>query len=265
MLLASEKLEASYQTTLALRATSKYSALLNLDFVEELPLAEFAMLLDKAEEVIPQSQNAVKVGRGHVRLLTLASGRRIIIRASARGGLIQKLLKYTYFRSPFCQVSSLRPFDEIKVLAELVDKGINVPVPVAAVVQNFIGKVYFRSYVITELLPDCENLLEYGYRCKADAKLTADFFEGCVQAGREARKMLNVRVFHQDLHLGNVLFAKNGISYLIDFDRATRISEQENIEDYAHKTFARWARSATKHELGDLAVDPFRRGLFGLR
>lgn len=202
------------------------------------------------------SANGDRLGRGETVLVRLSDGKTALVRNCLRGGFAARLWRDRYF----CIWGQIpRPISELSVLGHLHGK-VRVPGPIAAAVNYGPLNLSYRGLVVTEYLDGAQNLLVLGKTVGQEQTANGAFSNCCFLAGCEARKMLECKVFHPDLHLGNVLIMGDA-AYLIDFDRAeVTTSLDENVA--ASRLLARWTRSAEKHQLADSAVRPFRQGLF---
>ncbi len=219
------------------------------------------------------------VGRGQVQIFTIKKGhdglmQEIILRKCLRGGFFRKILGDKFFNVPFLKRQSEsffkiifnqlfpsivfnRPFAEIHILKFLYENGLAVPKPAFALFRVNTKKSFYNGFVATEKINDVENLLEVVHGDYDEKKLSVLAF----LLGREAREMLELGVFHSDLHLGNVLVnqEKNTV-YLIDFDKAFKFPREELFQ-YMLKTARRFAKSANKHKVSDYILAPFYEGL----
>lgn len=206
-------------------------------------------------------QHQVGGGRGGVVRLEFDGTLKGILRPYLRGGLIGKMQSRSFFRLPFSTVTKLRPMREVSILIHLINNNIPVAAPIVGGAVLLPGGLWYQGFLVTEEIQESENLLYLGYELKKNPERKTDFVMACYEAARCAQKMLTACVFHPDLHLGNVLWKGRKQAYLIDFDKARMFRSPPCYKHYLKQTIKRWQRSAKKHGLESLAVDPFVRGM----
>lgn len=67
------------------------------------------------------------------------------------------------------------------------------------------------------------------------------------------------RIYHKDLHPGNVLVDENNDIYIIDFDKAGVFRGDKRV--LLKKYMERWGRAVTKHSLPQALYDTLRKDL----
>ncbi len=208
-----------------------------------------------------------RFGRGRVARVD-AGGISLISRPYLRGGLISRINSDTFFRIP--PWSSFRMFAELRVLSALSLQGVAVPRPAGAIVHplvQFGAFSVYRGLILTEEIPAAKNLLFSVVEARSLPQASADappLFSAervCREAGRQARRSLELGVFHPDLHPGNVLYDPSGKTYLIDFDRARLSYDRPLGLEWRRRTIARWNRSVEKHLLPPICRTAFIDGL----
>jgi len=102
-----------------------------------------------------------------------------------------------------------RAFREFRLLAELVDRGLPVPAPVAA--RYVRGGAAYRADLLTRRVPG-ETLAALLAQDRLDAALAA-------RVGRTLAAFHRAGVWHADLNAHNILIDAEGTVTLIDFDR----------------------------------------------
>ena len=153
-----------------------------------------------------------------------------VLRFYRRGGLPGKLILDRYF---FTGLEASRPWREWRLLAQLFERGLPVPRPVAArVLRAGFG---YRGALITATVPG--------------TSLAAHLNEGNVHhdiwraTGRCIRRFHDVGVWHADLNANNILVTSDADVHLIDFDRG-RIRPQDTA--WREANLARLQRSLHK-------------------
>ncbi len=138
-----------------------------------------------------------------------AGGRELVLRHYRRGGFFGPWLGDRYLWLGLARTRALR---EWHLLADLYERGLPVPRPIAARVRR-TGLCY-RADLVTERIQGAESLAQR----LAAAPLSAERWHA---VGRCLRRFHEAGVCHADLNAHNVLLAPDGVC-LVDFDRARR-------------------------------------------
>lgn len=145
-------------------------------------------------------------GRGSTWLIR-SGERRMVLRHYRRGGLAAKLSRDRYL---WRGEAATRPFQEWYLTYHLHRAGLPVPAPIAA---RYVHRgVVYRGDLITEQIVDARSLAE----CLRAGSLS---IVSWIAVGRCIRRFHDLGVCHPDLNAHNVLFARDEVVYLIDFDR----------------------------------------------
>lgn len=177
-----------------------------------------------------QAVSGEATGRGSAWFVEAPYGP-VVLRHYLRGGWAAKLSRQAYF---FTGVSTSRPFREYHILAELFEKGLPVPRPVAALCQHkgFVA----TGAIMTACIPSAKTL--------ADVVAGAGETEGLwASVGRCIRKFHSAGAWHADLNARNILLDSDSRVYLIDFDRA-RLQAGEPVN--GERNLKRLKRSLVK-------------------
>ena len=168
----------------------------------------------------------------------------VVVKSYARGGVIGRFVKETYLRT-----TSLRCMDELEWLQRAGEMGISAPSPVAGIWQ---GRLFYRCWLAMADIGTHENLADISRKPDADVK--ALFAAVREQIG----KLLDNRIFHVDLHPGNVLVDENRRVVLIDFDKA-RFYDGSTSRLFIRYAL-RWERAVAKHGLDPALTEVFSTG-----
>lgn len=232
---------------------------INKQFVDELPLLKFEKYIYLS---YARDAELSIMGRGTVRYIMLASGRKVVVRKGLRGGFISRFNAETYFQNPATDIRQARQVRELEILDFLLEKQVAVPQPVAAFIQYLPFRIGYQGFLATQDIGG-HNLLHLGSSVVISEMGEEAFKQYCYSAGVETRKMLNAGVYHPDLHPGNVLYSNSGKIFLIDFDNAQYLDETLSRGEAERKISQRWARACTKHFLEEFGIAPFEEGLRG--
>lgn len=186
-------------------------------------------------------------GRGSVAFID-AGRDQWVLRRYLRGGLPARVSRDAYL---FTGEERTRAFRELRLLGELIERGLPVPRPAAARYRRR-GLVY-TAELVTRRLPPCETLTA---RLVAGRMSDADW----QSVGRCLRRFHDAGVRHGDLNANNVMLGGPGEVWLLDFDggRITRPGP------WREAVLARLARSLAKVTRGNAAAAGWRAGYAGL-
>ncbi len=145
-------------------------------------------------------------GRGAVWFVDTPAGA-AVLRHYRRGGMVGRLVDDRYF---WTGENRTRAFREFRLLAELHDRGLSVPRPLAAGYRR--DGAFYRADLLIERIPDTHTLAERIDDVLGDLP--------CVEAlGRLLGRFHAQGVCHADLNAHNLLIDSRRRWWLIDFDR----------------------------------------------
>lgn len=148
-------------------------------------------------------------GRGAVAFVRGGAQGVWALRHYRRGGWAGRVVTDHYL---WLGLANTRPWREFRLTRELYDKGLPVPLPVAAHVERRAGLTY-RGDLITQRIEGAQTLADL---LAAGALPEAHW----VQLGRVLRRFHVTGVRHDDINARNVLRDARGVFHLIDFDKA---------------------------------------------
>lgn len=197
---------------------------------EEFPEEFFDIAREKLEESSHSRKGSFLIEK---------NGLKIVCKSYMRGGLPGFFLNDQHM--PW---SKNRAFLELFWTDFLRGKGFDVPKPLFAIAkQGLFFKRYFYG----------SELVEYQTDLAASGSVSAAF-----EAGKVAKRILDLGVQLTDLHPANVLCRANGENIMLDFDKVVTIQEEE---DKREEVYLRWRRACLKRGTENL-ISPFREGLF---
>jgi len=163
-----------------------------------------------------------------------------VLRHYRRGGLIAKLLDDQYL---WLGAGRTRSFVEWRLLAELRNRELPVPAPVAA--RYVRSGLVYRADLITEELPPSKTL----------ANLMAELDAQAWQAvGKTVARFHAQGVHHADLNAHNILLGESGAVYVLDFDRGrirARGTWEEQVLARLKRSLEKIARQRTEARFSD--------------
>lgn len=133
-----------------------------------------------------------------------------VLRHYRRGGLVARYVEEHYL---WLGLESTRAWLEWKLLADMYDHGLPVPLPVAARVCRW-GLVY-KADIITQRIPDALSLAQ---------RLSGESYDDrCWKAvGETVARFHLAGIYHADLNAHNIMLDSEGQVFLIDFDRGEK-------------------------------------------
>ena len=144
-------------------------------------------------------------GRGYVWFVASPDGT-WALRHYCRGGLVSRLIDDQYL---WLGEARTRSFQEWRLLAELRQRGLPVPRPIAAAYRR--SGPFYRADLITGYIdaPSFQTLL-------LDDSLTVATWR---EVGRVLRRFHDAGVYHADLNIRNMLVREDGQVFVLDFDK----------------------------------------------
>lgn len=174
-------------------------------------------------------------GRKVPGLVYTHNGSALVIKRYFRGGVIRRFIKNRYIH-----VGTLRPKNEFEFMRLAGKAGASVPEPMGYAVM---GKFFYMAWLIIEEIPDHKNFARLCFSKESKAMELMPLICNNIEC------LVKNRIFHVDLHPGNILVDGNEQPYIIDFDKA-RIFRGSG-KRLAEKYRKRWQRAVRKHGLPD--------------
>lgn len=156
-------------------------------------------------------------------------GYEYVLRHYRRGGLPGRLVRDSYL---WTGLENTRAWREWRLTAELYERGLPVPRPVAARVER--NGLLYRADLITLRIPQARSLAQG----LAEMPLPEERWQ---VIGACIRRFHDAGLDHADLNAHNILLTADGV-YLIDFDRGRLCSPGH----WQHRNLARLLRSLRK-------------------
>ncbi|HIP75951.1 MAG TPA: 3-deoxy-D-manno-octulosonic acid kinase [Psychromonas hadalis] len=179
-----------------------------------------------------QAKNAVigsAQGRGTTWFVQLASIEGAL-RHYRRGGLFGKIISDHYL---FFGWNKTRSLQEFKLLTLLIEKGVNVPRPIAAIATK--RTFCYQGDLLSEKVPNASDLVSILQRHSLPATLYQ-------KIGQQVRKMHDTQVNHTDLNIHNILIDDREKIWIIDFDKCA----EKIVDRWKENNLERLKRSFKK-------------------
>jgi len=193
-----------------------------------------AHLIDLTEQEGEDSERLLE-GRGFVLRTEIPPFGPVVLKQYHRGGLLGKINSSYYLR-----FSMNRPAHEYRLLEFVRSNQIEAPKPLAWLTK---GKLFYQGWLLMEEIKYKYSLADCHTLSPEEVSSVLGSFSVLVE------KLIRARIYHVDLHPGNVLVDANGKVSLIDFDKACIFSGPANI--LRDKYLCRWRRAVIKHGLPD--------------
>lgn len=200
---------------------------------EEFPATIYAKIITLFNRLDDARRGGVVSPQGITRQSVEGLGK-VVVKHYLRGGVLRYFLHRTYLRS-----GDYRSKHEFLMLSRVRAYGIAAPKPIAYGVE---GGLFYKTWLI---LSELENVTAL-----ADLNTTSDCarYEAAMeQLIMQVERLIENRVFHIDLHPGNVVIDSSGQLFILDFDKARTFNGQLN--DLRDRYLRRWRRAVIKHGL----------------
>jgi 3-deoxy-D-manno-octulosonic acid kinase len=191
--------------------------------------ADPRILFDRDELSARAMLTDARGGRGSVSFIALGP-REFVLRRYLRGGWAARISRDRYL---WLGEWRTRPFCEFRLLAELLQRGLPVPRPVAA--RYLRRQLTYSGELVTERLP---GALPLAARWLAGRMRDEDWAD----VGRCIRRFHDAGAEHADLNANNIMLDGGGGVWLLDFDRG-RLRKPGAWQE---RPLARLARSLQK-------------------
>ena len=190
----------------------------------------------------PLPAGEVLAGRQGATIVHLENMGSVAVKHYARGGLIRHVNHCVYVNWP-----STRGEKEFHWLATVRQLGLAAPRPI---VFASTGRLVGQCWLVTAAIPRPYPLTRIGQQ--HDDQRQAIYGLLAKQIGT----LIQHRIWHRDLHPGNVLVDENGTPHIIDFDKARYLNNRRLL---AVKYRKRWSRAIAKYGLLPELEDVMKR------
>ena len=184
-------------------------------------------------------------GRNCIAMATIDRIGRVVMKKYSRGGLLRYFLSSRYVR-----LGPVRARHEFEVLSKVRAQGVRAPEPLA---YAYKGGLFYEAWLFTRELEGTKTVAELAVQEEDRVRGAFDVISD------EIIKLIRQRLFHVDLHPGNVLLDQNNRAYLLDFDKASSFKGKLNY--LRDRYLCRWRRAVIKHSLPEYLTELMSHGL----
>ncbi|MBN8548182.1 MAG: hypothetical protein J0M12_02580 [Deltaproteobacteria bacterium] len=210
----------------------------HLGLIQELSPTQGAALLKLIEQPCDSKRSTLN-GRRSASYGELPGFGRVVVKHYYRGGLFGRLVRSLYVRW-----GKTRSQAEFEVLNRAHTLGVVVPQPIA---YAYRGLFLYRAWLVMKEVAEHESL---AHMSLSDEDRARHFTELLAE---QISLLVEARIYHVDLHPGNVLIDRQNQMFLIDFDKAHDFCGSKN--DLRDNYLVRWRRAVIKHNLPDFLCE----------
>jgi 3-deoxy-D-manno-octulosonic acid kinase len=182
------------------------------------------------------SVNSALGGRTSITVARLQGIGSVVIKYYRRGGAIRYLIKKRYLKcgKTRCQI-------EYELLQKVRNLGINAPEPVAFAYR---GRLFYQCWLVTREIKNHQTLAQLSRSNEEQARMALK------EVIKQVSMLIKNKIFHVDLHPGNVIVDNRNQVYLLDFDKARIYPRGKNA--LKSRYLRRWNRAIQKHGLPEI-------------
>ncbi len=172
-------------------------------------------------------------GRTAVIYMALPETGPVAIKSYQRGGMMARIINDRYLK-----LGTTRCRNEFDFLCHAFRAGVSVPHPLIHITR---GYPFYKAWLITRQIKDHRSFTRIALEDPARAAQLMPIIS------KQVRRLIENRIFHVDLHPGNVIIDPAGKPYIIDFDKArfTRFSLRKTVQLLNN----RWEKAISKYHL----------------
>jgi tRNA A-37 threonylcarbamoyl transferase component Bud32 len=180
-----------------------------------------------------ESERLTLGGRSRSTVMDIEGLGRVFVKHYSHGGLLRAITG-----GRFLALGIPRSCVEFEMLEKVRELGVHAPQPYAFVRK---GSLVYGTWLVMEELSDAINLVE------VQREDPDELHRVMTALGEQMVILIRHRIFHIDLHPGNVLVARTGLVHIVDFDKAYLFKGSASaLRDLYLR---RWRRAVIKHGL----------------
>jgi 3-deoxy-D-manno-octulosonic acid kinase len=169
----------------------------------------------------------------------------VVVKHYTRGGLLRYIVKRHHLKS-----GKTRGQAEYEILQRVRDLGVNAPEPLAFAYR---GGLIYLAWLVTIEIRQAQSLARLSLKNEQNARVAM------ASASAQIGLLIDSRIWHVDLHPGNILVDQENKVYLVDFDKGRYF--RGNGEKLKARYLSRWQRAVKKHHLPEMLTEMLQKGL----
>ena len=193
---------------------------------------QFISIFDSGKIEKPET---VLTGRSNVTQINIDKVGSLVVKPYLRGGFVSCFNKQRYLFA-----KKQRNVIEFEFLLLAQQAGVNVPEPFA---YASYGSLFYKAWLITKKIENAQNYVEL---CLIDEKKAVTLLPSIC---KNINKLIDISIFHVDLHPGNIVLNDSNKVFILDFDKACYVTGDKG--KLKTKYMQRWQRAVEKYELSD--------------
>lgn len=185
-------------------------------------------------------------GRGGAEHCLIPHYGRVVLKTFHRGGLLRFVNRQSFIRTK----EKGRSQKEFEVLEKVRSLGVNAPKPLFFIETR---KSLYKAWLLMEEIEGGKTLSALSTE---NEDIVRKVFPGCMA---QIEILIRNKIFHIDLHPGNMMIDGDEKPWIIDFDRAKELPlSSRQLRDLYLR---RWRRAVIKHKLPDYLSELASAGL----
>ncbi len=193
----------------------------------------------------PVEKAAPLEGRGVSVIVPTQQCGGVFIKQYRRGGMLRFVVPDLYFG-----FKPHRVLHEFGMLERAAASGVSVPTPISAI---YSGCGLYKGWLAIEEFSHSVTMASKSMTDEAAARDISD------KVVAQIHRLIHAKIFHRDLHPGNVLVNASNEIRIIDFDKASYFPGSKN--DLRDRYLTRWRRAIIKHRLPESLSESVCPGL----
>jgi len=170
-------------------------------------------------------------GRSTLKTITLRETGPAVLKTYLRGGWTSRFNRKHYVRC-----GKTRSQRELEFISHARNAGVKAPIPIAYITR---GKAVYQAWLVTEAIIPHTTFAALSLSHPQNA------IDLLPEVSQNISLLVDARIYHVDLHPGNILITPNDGIHIVDFDKAHFFCG--NRKNLIRKYKKRWTKATTKY------------------